>query len=58
VAADEVGDERAQRYERESARSQVVERALHQSAAETVSLEARLDLGVDEDDRGAPRRET
>jgi len=51
VAADEVGYERAERDERESARSQVVERALHESAAEAVALEARLDVGVDEDDR-------
>jgi hypothetical protein len=36
VAADEVGYERAERDERESTRSQVVERALHESAAEAV----------------------
>jgi hypothetical protein len=39
VAADEVGYERAERDERESTRSQVVERALHESAAEAVSLD-------------------
>jgi hypothetical protein len=51
VAADVAGDERAERNDRESTGSQVVERVPYESAAEAVSLEARLDVGVDENDR-------
>lgn len=41
---DELGDERTNRDERQ-AQAQIVERVIHQPAAEAVSLEPRVDVG-------------